>query len=60
MLGEAGLLPGDLLGALVSMARFRNVLVHDYTPLDPDRVVGILRDHLGDLRRFREAVLAFI
>lgn len=60
VLGEAGLLPADLLGALVSMARFCNLLVHGYTRLDPDRVVGILRDHLGDLRRLREAVLALI
>lgn len=42
------------------MARFRNVPVHGYTRLDPDRVIGILRDHLGDLRRFRDAVLALI
>jgi uncharacterized protein YutE (UPF0331/DUF86 family) len=30
--------------------------VHDYTRLDPAIVLGILREDVGDLERFRDAV----
>lgn len=60
ILGEAGLLPENLRRTLVEMARFRNILVHDYTRLDPARVVTILRERLGDFDRFRDAILALL
>lgn len=60
ILGEAGFLPDGLRRSLVEMARFRNILVHDYTRLDPIRVVAILRDRLGDFDRFRDAILALL
>jgi uncharacterized protein YutE (UPF0331/DUF86 family) len=59
VLGEAGLLPPDQRAAMVRMAKFRNVVVHDYTRVDADIVVGILRGHLDDLRRFGEAAVGW-
>lgn len=45
--------------AMVKMAKFRNVVVHDYARIDPEIVVGILRKHLDDFKRFAKEVIAF-
>ena len=42
------------------MVGFRNILVHDYTRLDPAIVVRVLRDDLEDVSRFRDAVRALV
>lgn len=55
VLGEAGVLEPELKGAMVRMSRFRNVIVHEYARVDPALVVRVLRDHLGDLARFKGA-----
>ena len=39
------------------MVGFRNILVHDYTRLDPAIVLRVLRIDLLDLDRFRRVVL---
>jgi len=59
VLGEGGLLDPGLRAEMVRMAGFRNVLVHEYTRVDPEIVVGILEGHLDDLARFRTAALAW-
>jgi uncharacterized protein YutE (UPF0331/DUF86 family) len=37
-----------------------NILVHDYTRLDPAIVMRVLQTDLNDLSRFREAVQAIV
>lgn len=59
VLGDARLLEPDLRDAMVRMAKFRNVIVHEYTRVDPAIVVRILNQHLDDLARFRSAVLGW-
>ena len=44
---------------MVKMARFRNVIVHEYARIDPEIVVDILRHHLDDPTRFRMAALGW-
>lgn len=60
ILAEAGLLPAPLGTALASMVGFRNILVHDYTRIDPAIVVRVLGSDLADVERFREAVQALV
>lgn len=60
VLGQGGLLAPDLTATMVKIAKFRNVVVHQYADVDADIVVGILRDHLGDIARYRDAVLAVV
>jgi uncharacterized protein YutE (UPF0331/DUF86 family) len=60
VLGDAGLLEGSLRQAMIRVARFRNLLVHDYARIDPAIVVLILSEGLDDFRRFREAALGWI
>ncbi len=57
ILREAGLIADPLAASLVQMAKFRNILVHDYARIDAERVVRILAADLGDLRGFKQAVL---
>lgn len=60
ILAEANLLPRDLGASLASMVGFRNILVHDYTRLDPAIVMRVLRTDVNDLSRFRDAVRAHV
>ena len=60
VLGEAGILSAAQQEAMVRIAKFRNVIVHDYARVDPAIVVRILRAHLGDFAGFRDAVLGSV
>jgi uncharacterized protein YutE (UPF0331/DUF86 family) len=60
ILADADLLTRDLGDALASMVGFRNILVHDYTRLDPAIVTRVLRTDLADLERFRDSMRALV
>ena len=42
------------------MVGFRNILVHDYTRLDPSIVIRVLRNDVRDVERFRDVMIATI
>ena len=50
------LLADDDLLAAIKSARFRNLLVHNYTKVDDTRVVEILRERVDNLALFRTAL----
>lgn len=56
VLVEAGYLPVEKLEALKKMARFRNVIVHDYARIEPEILYSILKKNLDDLRLFARMV----
>lgn len=60
ILAEAGLLSHELGALLASMVGVRNILVYDYTRLDPAIVMRVLQKDLGDLARFRDVVRALV
>ena len=60
ILGEVGLLDPSLRDAMVRMAGFRNVLVHEYARIDPGIVVDVLCHRLHDFGRFRDAALGWL
>ncbi len=60
VLAEEGVLSADLLLTLQEMARFRNLIVHDYARIDDARVYGILKNRLGDFDAFAEAIRAYL
>ena len=60
ILVEAGLMSPDLGEAMVKMTGFRNVIVHEYAGIDADVVVRILREGLGDFRRFEAEALRWV
>lgn len=60
ILQEKGILGDELGPAMEQMARFRNLVVHQYEKLDPALVVTILDRHLSDFGRFRDAIVAWL
>ena len=59
-MGEVRILPTDLAGKLVKMAKFRNVLVHLYLEVDLKRVYHYLHYSLGDLELFAQYVSEYL
>lgn len=47
----------NLFAVMEKMAKFRNIVVHQYEEVDAEIVIMILRKHLDDFVRFRDAIL---
>ena len=60
ILNQSELITNELAERMVRMARFRNILVHQYTEVDATIVVRILRDNLGDFTVFRNEISALV
>jgi len=60
VLGEEGVVPQELLPSLLDMARFRNLIVHDYAKIDDAKVYAILKKRLGDLDEYARAIVAYL
>jgi uncharacterized protein YutE (UPF0331/DUF86 family) len=60
ILREAKLIETDLAAALARMARFRNLLVHDYIKLDAGKVFDIATNDVRDLEQFSAVVADLI
>lgn len=60
ILGEEDVIPQELLPKLVNMAKFRNILVHEYVHLDNSVVYGVLKKHLGDFEEFAKAIISYL
>ena len=48
----------ELSRQMQSMAGFRNLAVHDYGSLNLDIIVNIVENHLDDLKKFAEKMVA--
>jgi uncharacterized protein YutE (UPF0331/DUF86 family) len=59
-LAEGGLITPQLSDVMGKMAKFRNVVVHQYENVDTEIVIMILRKHLEDFLVFRDAVLQML
>jgi len=57
---EGGVISESTCEAMVKMAKFRNIVVHDYARIDPEVVVGILRKNMIDFVRFSAEVLRYL
>jgi len=51
-MGEVGLLPYDFAERIAPMAGFRNIVVHHYLTVDPNKVADILYHQLDDFDEF--------
>jgi uncharacterized protein YutE (UPF0331/DUF86 family) len=60
VLSEEGVVPSSLLPNLISMAKFRNLIVHDYAQIDNHVVFSILKRRLGDFDAFARAVVHYL
>lgn len=60
LLGQHGVLSGDLAGRLKGLGGFRNILVHEYLEVDPKKVYERLRKGLPDFEEFSRQILAWL
>lgn len=56
ILGEHGVLTPEQTAIMEKMAKFRNIVVHQYETVDAEIVVLILRKHLDDFEKFSTAI----
>lgn len=57
VLYERNILNKDLFETMEKMAKFRNIIVHNYDMVDAEIVVGILRKDLDDLLSYKNAII---
>ncbi len=57
---ENAVITPELCAVMEKMAKFRNIVVHQYEGVDAGIVIGILKNHLADFDRFTEAVLTYL
>jgi len=57
VLYENNIIKKDLFDRIERMAKFRNILVHQYDRVDAEIVVNILNAHLDDFLHYKEAII---
>ena len=57
ILHKEGILDKELFETMGKMAKFRNIVVHHYDKVDAVIVINILKRHLGDFRRYINAIV---
>jgi len=57
VLQENKVISKDLCKSLEKMAKFRNVIVHQYEEIDPAIVASILRNNLSDFEKYKKAII---
>ena len=60
ILVENDILKGSQLEAFEKMAKFRNIIVHDYEKIDAGIVLGILQKNLNDFEGFKSAIIDYL
>ena len=60
ILYENGIIGDASREAMVKMAKFRNIVVHDYARIDPEIVIGILKKNMVDFKRFAKEIIRSI
>ncbi len=56
----AGVISEDLSRRLIQMANFRNLLIHHYYKIEPQKVIQYAREDLKDFDDFIKAVIKFV
>jgi uncharacterized protein YutE (UPF0331/DUF86 family) len=54
------ILPADFANQISAMVGFRNIVVHNYLTVDPEKVANFLYNHLDDLRAFRAYIYEYL
>lgn len=56
VLGENAILTPEQTAVMEKMAKFRNIVVHQYEAVDAEIVILVLHKHLPDFDRFQEVI----
>ena len=46
--------------AMMKMAKFRNIIVHDYARIEPEIVIGILKKDIEDFKLFAQQIIRYL
>ena len=57
---ENNIINSEMFATMEKMAKFRNVVVHQYEEVDAEIVIVILKRHLKDFDRFRDVILTYL
>jgi len=60
ILASKRIISDDLQQKIASMIRFRNLLVHGYTKVDPERLADLLERRLNDFDLFKEEITEWL
>jgi uncharacterized protein YutE (UPF0331/DUF86 family) len=60
ILHENSIISKNRLPVMEKMAKFRNVVGHQYEKIDPEIVVTILNKHLPDFQKYRDSITAHL
>ncbi len=60
VLGEADILPPDLVDSLTALVEFRNLLVYEHTAVDDAMVYGLTKKRLEDLGAFARVARSYL
>lgn len=60
VLAENAIVTSEQLAVMEKMAKFRNIVVHQYESVDAEIVILVLRRHLNDFSEFSNSVVQFI
>ena len=60
VLYENKIIGQELFSVMEKMAKFRNIVVHQYKEVDSGIVILILKKHLSDFQQFRDAILSYL
>jgi len=60
ILAENKILHESQLTAFDKMAKFRNIIVHNYEKIDPEIVLGILKKNLNDFEDFKATIIDYL
>jgi uncharacterized protein YutE (UPF0331/DUF86 family) len=59
-LRDLGAIDQELADRLVTMAKFRNLLVHLYWEIDTKKIFEIIQDNLDDFKNFEKKIVEFL
>jgi uncharacterized protein YutE (UPF0331/DUF86 family) len=59
-LGSERVLPPDFARRFAAIAGFRNILIHEYLAVDPEKIHRFLSDGLDDFRAFARHVAVYL
>jgi len=60
ILFEENIISENVCSSMIKMAKFRNIVVHDYARIEPEIVLGILRKDIGDFKKFAREIIGYL
>lgn len=60
VLAENRIISKNLFKTMEKMAKFRNVVVHQYEKIEPSIVVSILHKNLDDFEKYKRAIIKYL